>query len=50
MDETPSDSGESPTSAPLADRVRDQLRRPAVWSLIALIVVVLALQIWLLFL
>jgi hypothetical protein len=50
MDETPSDSGASPVRARLADRVREQLRRPAVWSLIVLIVIVLAVQIWLLFL
>jgi hypothetical protein len=50
MDETPSDSGESPVSVPLSDRVREQLKRPAVWSLIVVVVVVLALQIWLLFL
>ena len=50
MDETPSDSGASPAHAPLSDRVREQVRRPAVWSLIVLIAIVLGVQIWLLYL
>jgi hypothetical protein len=50
MAETPSDSGESPAREPVFDRVLEVLKRPAVWSLIALIAVVLAVQIWLLYL
>lgn len=50
MDETPSDSGESPDKVPLVDRVREQLQRSSVLALIAVIVAVLAVQIWLLYL
>lgn len=49
MVETPSDSGESPDSISVSQRSREQLRRPGVWSLIVLVAVVLALQVWLLF-
>ena len=50
MAETPSDSGESPAREPHSERIVRELKRPAVWSLIVLIVIVLAVQIWLLFL
>ena len=50
MDETPNDSGASPAKTPLAVQLREQIRRPAVWGLLLLIGVVLALQIWLLYL
>jgi hypothetical protein len=33
-----------------ADELRQQIRRPAVWGLLLLIVVVIAVQVWLLFL
>lgn len=50
MDETPNDSGASPARAPISERIDRQIRRPAVWGLLLLIVVVLAVQIWLLYL
>jgi hypothetical protein len=50
MDEPPSDSGESPAKTPVAEQIRVQIRRPAVWGLLVLIAVVLALQVWLLYL
>lgn len=46
MDETPSDSGASPTRTPITE----QIRRPAIWGLLLLIALVLAVQIWLLYL
>ncbi len=39
----------SRTSISLSDRFGEQIRRPAVWGLLVLIVVVLGVQIWLLF-
>jgi hypothetical protein len=33
-----------------AEELRQQIRRPAVWGLVLLIVVVIAVQVWLLFL
>jgi len=33
-----------------AEELRQQIRRPAVWGLLLLIVVVIAIQVWLLFL
>jgi hypothetical protein len=50
MDETPSDSGASPVKAPVSEQVKQQIRRPAVWGLLLLIGLVLALQVWLLYL
>lgn len=50
MDETPNDSGELPAKPPLADQLAEQIRRPAVWGLLLLIAVVLAVQVWLLYL
>jgi hypothetical protein len=50
MDETPSDSGASPGNASIWGQISEQIRRPAVWGLIALVAIVLAVQIWLLFL
>ena len=50
MDETPNDSGVSPGSTPILEQVKLQIRRPAVWGLLLLIAIVLALQVWLLFL
>ena len=50
MDETSSDSGESPAKPSIFDQIELQIRRPAVWGLMLLIAIVLALQIWLLYL
>lgn len=50
MDEPPSDSGAPPDSGSISDRFGQQLRRPAVWGLLLLILAVLALQVWLLYL
>ena len=50
MDETPSDSGVSPAKTTILEQVKLQIRRPAVWGLLLLIAIVLALQVWLLFL
>lgn len=50
MGERPNDSGESNANPLSLERIGAQIRRPAVWSLLLLIAVVLAVQIWLLFL
>ena len=73
MDETPSDSGDSPVdengpveppqpiefveASPVIPEASwrsidwaEQIRRPAIWGLLLLIAVVLAVQVWLLYL
>lgn len=50
MDETPNDSGESSSSPAWPATLRQQVRRPAVWGLVVVIIVVVLAQIWLLFL
>lgn len=42
--------GESGIRRLSGDELREQIRRPAVWGLLVLIVVVIAVQVWLLFL
>ena len=50
MEEMQSDSGVSPGKQPIAERVFEQFKRPAIWGLLLLVAIVLMVQIWLLYL